>query len=182
MPALERRDISREQKRARARGTADSEGCCLVQSLREIDKESTTVSSQLGHRLRTARTSDTRARMHAEISPSKLGLLPPCQRAQMPLRRTFKRAHFVPTPSAYPLVAHANAIENQPCFYPDTADFPFCTFPFPRHALRNFELHGVYCNAFHPSRHFHLSLFLTLSLPFLITFLYFLLIFHDIRK
>jgi len=36
---------------ARARGV-DSVGCCLVQSLREIDKEPTTVGAQLGHRLR----------------------------------------------------------------------------------------------------------------------------------
>lgn len=134
MPALERRDISREQGRARerARGTADSEGRCLVQSLREIDKESTTASAQLGHRLRML-ARRVHARMHAEISPSKLGLSPPRQpAAQTPLRRAFKRAHF-----AHPFCLPSRDSRNRfTLFYPDTADFPFRAFPFPRHALR----------------------------------------------
>lgn len=112
MPALECRDISREQ--GRQHGGADSEGRCLLQSLREIDKESTTVSVQLGHRLRmlARHVRVYCVRIYSVYTrrkfPPKPGVpTPPANSSAMPLRRAFKRAH----------IAHPLFRDSQPSYW-----------------------------------------------------------------
>lgn len=121
MPALERRDISREQGRARARGTVDSEGRCLVQSLREIDKESTTVSAQLGHRLFEY--------SHVVYTPKSPHLSSACRHpANSQWRKCLlderSKEHISRTPSAYPLAARATVLLKIRPVLPGHGRFP----------------------------------------------------------
>lgn len=146
-------------------GGADSEGRCLLQSLREIDKESTTVSVQLGHRLRMlarhVRACIVRVYTRRKFPPKPGVATTPANSDAMPLRRAFKRAH----------IAHSLSRDSQPrwirSILPGRNQFPVSRVSIS--ATRSLELYRAFIVAhFTPRSHckmaFSSSLFL-LSFP-----------------
>lgn len=138
-------DISREQGRTRAplisRGVVWSNRLGKLTKSRQLSARSWVTDFEYSH--------IEYSRMHAEISPSKLGLsshpASGANASSTSVQKSTFRPPLLPTLSRLAQPFHWKSV----LFYPDTADFPFRAFPFPRHALRSLELRHIYCNAFH---------------------------------